>query len=228
MVYEIDDEKVTQRIIKQTITILGPFTKNLQTPLDPLVAIRNNDPFRALISTILTAQTRDEVSAPVSKELFETLGDTPRQLADAQLDDIQNVIQRVSYYKTKARHIKQTATIIHTQFNDIVPHTYEELISLPGVGPKTTNLLLGEIFHIPAICVDIHVHRISNRLGIVQTLTREKTLQELEKILPKKYWIQYNNILVKLGQTICRPISPKCSQCPAKNFCQKNGVTTQR
>ncbi len=224
-IHKKDTKKI---IIQNTISVLGPFTKKLQTPLDPLVAIRNNDPFRTLISTILTAQTRDEVSAPVSKKLFDTLGDTPYKLANTNVEDIQKVIQRVSYYKTKARHIKQTAILIQEKFANTVPQTYTELVSLPGVGPKTANLMLGEVFRIPAICVDIHVHRISNRLGIVQTHTREKTLLELEKILPKKYWIEYNNILVKLGQTICRPISPKCSQCPAKNFCQKIGVTTQR
>ncbi|MFT4313231.1 MAG: endonuclease III domain-containing protein [Candidatus Woesearchaeota archaeon] len=218
---------ITKRIA-QTMSILGPFTQKLQTPLDPLVAVRNNDPFRALISTILTAQTKDQVSAPVSQALFVSLGDTTSELANAPISHIEDIIRQVSYYKTKARHIQKTASIIHTVYKDVVPRTYEELIALPGVGPKTANLMLGEVFGIPAICVDIHVHRISNRLGIIRTKTREQSLKALEQTLPKKYWIPYNNILVKLGQMICRPISPKCSECPAKDFCPKIGVTSKR
>ncbi len=220
--------KKRDEIIEQTMQVLGPFTQNLQTPLDPLVAVRKNDPFRALISTILTAQTKDQVSAPVSEQLFTQIGDTPQKLAKADVSKIESIIYQVSYYKTKAKHIQKTANIILTKHHGIVPKTYAQLIELPGVGPKTANLMLGEVFGIPAICVDIHVHRISNRLGIIQTHSREGSLKALEKILPTPYWIPYNNILVKLGQTICRPISPKCSLCPAKSFCQKVGVTTSR
>ena len=217
-----------QNHIEQVINTLGPYTANLKTALDPLVALRNGDPFRALISTILTAQTKDQVSAPVSKNLFDTIGDKPIDFVNITQEELEELIFRVSYYKTKAKHIILTAKIIHETHNDVVPHTYDELIQLPGVGPKTANLLLGEVFHIPAICVDIHVHRISNRLGIIQTNTREKSLKSLEKVLPIKYWIQYNNILVKMGQTICKPVSPFCSTCPAKEFCPKIGVTSRR
>lgn len=214
------NEKILQTLQKHT--------RALHTPIDDLKAVRQNNHFRTLIQTILTAQTRDSLTAPITKRLFENVGETPKDFAVLSEDALMEQIYPITYYKTKAKHIIRTCQILIEKYNGEVPNSFEELVTLPGVGPKTASVVMCESFNVPTIIVDTHVHRISNRLGFIQTKTREQTLATLQQQLPKKWWSEYNTMLVKHGQTICTPISPQCSACPVSHVCPKKGVTHSR
>ena len=183
--------------------------------------MQTREPFKVLVSTILSAQTKDQTTAKVSKKLFSVI-DKPSDLKKLSIEDIEEIIRSANYHKTKARNIKRLENLKQ------VPDTMEELLKLSGVGRKTANIVLSVSFKKPAIAVDTHVHRISNRLGFVKTKTREQTEQELMKKLPKEYWIKYNYLLVAFGQNLCTPISPHCSKCLISNYCEKIGVQTSR
>ena len=169
------------------------------------------DPFLLLISCLLSLRTRDTVTLPVSLKLFEQ-AKTPQAMLEFSTSQLESLIYPVGFYKRKAVQIKAISTILIDQYQGRVPCTEVQLLALPGVGIKTANLVLGMAFDIPAICVDIHVHRISNRLGIVSTRTPEQTEKELKKIIPKKYWIEWNKLLVLWGQNVC-PRSKLCELC---------------
>ncbi len=192
-----------------------------------IVKTFGRDPFLILISCMLSLRTQDKVSLPASLRLFAR-AKTPQAMAELPLHTLEKLIYPVGFYKNKAKYIHLTCKKLLTQFAGIVPHTREELMSLPGVGRKTANLVLGEGFGIPAICVDTHVHRISNRLSIVATKTPEETEKALMKLLPEKYWIEYNKLLVMWGQNVCLPVSPLCSQCVLLPICPQMGVTRHR
>lgn len=185
------------------------------------------DPFLILTSCILSLRTKDTISLPASRRLF-LLARTPQELRARALSEIEKTIYSVGFYRQKAKQLHAISSDIIEKFNGAVPQTEEELLSLPGVGRKTANLVLGEAFDIPAICVDTHVHRISNRLGLVNTKTPEETEYALKKILPPEYWIEYNKLLVMWGQNICVPITPFCSRCAVADLCPKKGVSKQR
>lgn len=178
----------------------------------------SSDPFRALISTVLSQRTRDKVTYIATDKLF-SIYSTPSTLADADTDDIEALIREVGFYKTKASRIKEIARIIHNEYKDKVPDDMETLLTLPGVGRKTANCVLVNGFGQDAIAVDTHVHRISNRLGLVITKTPEDTEKELYKTIPKKHWRYLNEFLVRFGQDICRPVGPKCGECPIVELC---------
>lgn len=186
-----------------------------------------HSPFRILIATLISLRTRDEVTIPASRRLF-ALGDTPADIAALAPRVIEEQIFPAGFYRTKAQRILQICTQLLEKHQGNVPHTREELLALPGVGRKTANLVLGEGFGIPAICVDIHVHRIANRCGWVTTDTPEQTEGELERTLPEKYWIPVNQLLVGFGQQVCTPGKPRCSQCPLAGWCPRVGVTGSR
>jgi endonuclease-3 len=188
------------------------------TALRELREAENGSPLSILIGTILSARTRDESTSAVVRELFSKYK-TARSLAKAKLPDVEKIIKRTGFYHVKAKRIIEVASIINSKYSGIVPKTMNELISLPGVGRKTANCVLVYAFDEPAIPVDTHVHRISNRLGIVKTKVPEETELELMKIIPKKYWIRINDTFVMYGQNICKPISPMCSACQIKNEC---------
>jgi len=175
--------------------------------------------FSILIGTILSARTKDETTAKAVKRLFSKYK-TPKELANAKVKDVEKIIKPVGFYHVKSKRIIQVAKIIDSQFKGIVPDDLETLLKLPGVGRKTANCVLVYAFEKPAIPVDIHVHRISNRLGLVETKTPEDTEQELMKKIPKKYWIDINDTFVMYGQNICKPISPMCSICKIKRNCK--------
>jgi len=175
--------------------------------------------FSILIGTILSARTKDETTSKAVKRLFSKYK-TPKQLANAKVKDIEKIIKPVGFYHVKSKRIIEVAKIIDSQFKGIVPDDLETLLKLPGVGRKTANCVLVYAFEKPAIPVDIHVHRISNRLGLVETKTPEDTEQELMKKIPKKYWININDTFVMYGQNICKPISPMCSICKIKRNCK--------
>jgi dihydrofolate synthase/folylpolyglutamate synthase len=177
------------------------------------------NPFKVLIQTILSQRTRDVNTTIASEQLFNVYK-TPYQLSTADIKTIEKLIKPVGFYKVKSTKIKEVARIIHEKYNDRVPDDINELMRLPGVGRKTANCVLAYGFGIPAIPVDTHVHRISNRLGIVATDTPEDTEIQLQKIVPRKYWIPLNHMFVRFGQTICKPIKPLCDKCPVNDLCQ--------
>ncbi len=179
---------------------------------------KSKEPFRVLIATVISQRTKDEVTYSVAERLFEKYPD-PSSLKNAPVDEIARLIYPAGFYKQKARKIKEIARIIDEEYDGVVPRTLDELLKLPGVGRKTANIVLSRCFDQYVIAVDVHVHRISNRLGWVSTRTPEETERELMKILPKKYWREINELLVMFGRTICRPVRPKCDECPVRDFC---------
>jgi endonuclease III len=188
------------------------------TALKELQMEEDKDPFKILIGTILSARSRDENTSKIVRKLFQKYKNA-RELANADLNDIKSIIHSIGFYNTKAERIKQVSKIIVEKFHGIVPNEVEDLLGLPGVGRKTANCVLVYAFNKPAIPVDIHVHRISNRIGIVKTPNPKKTEEELIKIIDRKYWLSLNNTFVRYGQNICLPIRPKCEICSLKEIC---------
>jgi endonuclease-3 len=190
-----------------------------------------NNPFQVLVSTMISLRTKDEVTYPASRRLFQKAA-TPAAIAALPENEIEKLIYPAGFYKTKAIHIRETARLIETNYRGKVPADLELLLQFPGVGRKTANLVLSLGFGIDAICVDTHVHRISNRLGWVRTQTPEETEAALAQIMPKKYWIPVNELFVKYGQNVCTPMSPYCDSCPLglsrPPRCKKCGVTKTR
>lgn len=184
-------------------------------------------PFKVLIATLLSLRTRDDTTAVAAPRLF-AVADTPQTMVTLSADEIAQLIYPVGFYRTKARDILAICQQLLTQHAGEVPADMTQLLALPGVGRKTANLVLAIGFGIPAICVDIHVHRICNRWGYVDTTTPEETEQVLRQALPSAFWIPINGLLVTLGQQICHPTSPRCSQCPLRTVCAQRGVTRHR
>jgi len=188
------------------------------TALRELHEAETEGPFSILIGTILSARTRDENTTKIVKLLFSKYKN-PKQLANAKLRDVEKIIKPIGFYHVKAKRIIDVAKIIDSKYDGKVPQNIEELVDLPGVGRKTANCVLVYAFDKPAIPVDIHVHRISNRLGLVNTKTPEETEIQLMKKIPKKYWLEINDTFVMYGQNICKPITPLCDVCKIKNYC---------
>ncbi|HWR25194.1 MAG TPA: endonuclease III [Methanosarcina sp.] len=178
------------------------------------------DPFFALISTVMSHRTRDDVTYPAARKLFKRFS-TPEEMAAAGVDEIEILIKDVGFYRVKAGRIKEISRILLEKYDGKVPDSMETLLELPGVGRKTANCVLAHAFLKDTLAVDTHVHRISNRLGLVKTKNPEETETELKKVFPQKYWRHINLLLVKLGQNICRPISPKCEVCVLNDICPK-------
>ena len=185
------------------------------------------DPFKVLISTILSARAKDEVTEVIAKELFKKYP-TAQKLAKANKKDVIKIIRRIGFYNAKTKNIINTSKMLIEKFEGKVPETLEQLIELPGVGRKVANCVLVYSFQKDAIPVDTHVNRISNRLGWVKTKTPEETEEKLTKLIPKKHWQIVNDTFVAHGKTICAPISPFCSKCPIYKYCKRKGVTTSR
>jgi endonuclease-3 len=177
------------------------------------------NPFRVLISTILSQRTRDENTARASQRLFSKLK-TPHALAEANTSTIENLIKESGFYRIKATRIKQVSRIIIDEYGGNVPDKFSELMRLPGVGRKTANCVLLFGFAKNVIPVDTHVHRISNRLGLVDTTTPEKTEEALKKKIPKRYWMLLNDLFVSFGKDICKPVGPQCERCPIYSMCR--------
>lgn len=213
--------------IKQVIKILEVQSKNWNSPVFELIKVREQNVFKILISTIISLRTKDEVTIESSKRLFKIL-QKPEDIQNISTKDIQNAIYPCGFYKRKAIQIEIICKQLVIHFNSTIPNDIETLLSFKGVGRKTANLVLSEGFNIPAICVDVHVHRISNRLGFIQTKTPLETELELIKNLPKQYWNIYNTILVAFGQKLCTPINPFCSKCPVEIYCNKIDVNKEK
>jgi endonuclease-3 len=202
----------TRDIIK-AIIILKEKSK-----LSMLGEFSEEDPFYVLISTVLSARNRDEMTIKAVKKLFAKYK-TPKEIANAPVSKLEPLIRQSGFYKTKARRIKEISRILLEKYKGKVPDDFGKLIELPGVGRKTAGCVLVYAFGKPAIPVDTHVHRISNRLGWVKTKTGEETEQELMRIIPKKYWLDVNEALVIHGQTVCKPIRPWCHECKITRYC---------
>ncbi|OGW13991.1 MAG: endonuclease III [Nitrospirae bacterium RIFCSPLOWO2_02_42_7] len=213
--------------IHKIIKILKEDVKKWDIPVVSIVAERTRDPFKVLISCILSLRTKDGTTAQASQRLF-SLADNPAEMSELSVKEIERVIYPVGFYRTKARNIKE---ICHTLINDYdskVPDEIDELLKLKGVGRKTANLVVTIGYDKDGICVDTHVHRISNRWGYIKTKTPEESEMALRKKLPRRYWKIYNDLLVTFGQNLCKPISPLCSQCNLTKFCNRIGVKKSR
>jgi endonuclease-3 len=218
---------VTDADIHKTIHILRREVPKWETPVVTLMAETYESPFRVLISCILSLRTQDATTAKASHRLF-ALADTPQAMLKLPVRKIEKLIYPVGFYKTKAKIIRDIGRVLVDEYEGRVPDEIDELLKLKGVGRKTANLVVTLGYKKPGICVDTHVHRISNRWGYVKTKTPEKTEFALREKLPKRYWIEYNDLLVSFGQHLCRPISPLCSRCPVKKYCRQIGVTVRR
>jgi endonuclease-3 len=191
------------------------------------VAEQSRDPFQVLIACILSLRTQDTTTGPAAARLF-ALARTPADMLRVPVRRIQRAIYPVGFYRTKARVIHQISRELLDRFESRVPADLDALLSLPGVGRKTANLVVTMGFGKPGICVDTHVHRISNRLGWVRTKAPDETEMALRARLPRRYWIELNDLLVSFGQNVCGPLSPRCSTCPVRAQCPRVGVTTSR
>ncbi len=181
------------------------------------------DSFKILISCLLSLRTQDKNTEIASKRLF-AVAQTPEQILKLPKKKLEKLIYSSGHYKKKAGTLKHVSKVLLERFNGKVPKTREELMSIKGIGPKTANIVLAFAFGKKVLPIDTHCHRIPNRLGWVKTKTPEKTEIELNKILPKKYWTDFNSIFVQFGKEICQPISPKCSVCPVSKYCPRIGV----
>lgn len=195
---------------------------NAKQPQSDFVKLMDgfNDPFLVLIACILSLRTNDKTTYPATLRMLE-IGRTPKDFAECNLEELEKAIYPVGFYANKARQIKELSRIIFEEMDSKVPDEIEELIKFNGVGRKTANLVLALGFNKPAICVDVHVHRICNRLGYIKTKTPEETEFKLREILPQKHWLIINTILVTHGQNVCKPIKPNCVDCPISEYCQK-------
>ncbi len=207
-----------KKILKGMIDTMNSVRPPRITALRELHEAETGGPFSILIGTILSARTRDENTTKIVKILFSKYKNA-KQLANAKLRDVEKIIKPIGFYHVKAKRIIEVAKIIDSQYKGKVPDNLEELVDLPGVGRKTANCVLVYAFEKPAIPVDIHVHRISNRLGLVNTKTPEETEMELMKKIPQKYWLDINDTFVMYGQNICKPVSPMCSVCKIRKDC---------
>lgn len=213
--------------IHRAIKILEKDVKKWKTPAVGVVAERTRDPFKILISCILSLRTKDETTAVASNRLF-SLAETPADLLKLSVKSIERAIFPVGFYRRKARNIKELCQALISDYHSIVPDEIEDLLKLKGVGRKTANLVVTIGYNKEGICVDTHVHRISNRWGYIHTEKPEESEQALRKKLPRKYWKIYNDLLVTFGQNLCKPLSPLCSQCNLVSDCDRRGVGKSR
>lgn len=192
-------------------------------PVVELVQEQTRDPFKVLVTTILSSRTKDETTAGAARRLFAVI-DNADDLRSLPPRKLEKLIFPVGFYRVKAKHLKQLPEALNRLFDGRIPDTVEELCTLPGVGRKTANLVVAVAFDKQAICVDVHVHRISNRLGLIRTRVPFDSEMTLRKILPARYWKTWNSYLVSFGQTVCTPLRPRCSQCPMFKLCARVGV----
>lgn len=213
--------------IHAIVGVLRQAVTGLRVPIVTEISRRRREPFDILISTILSLRTKDEVTREASLRLLDK-GRTPQELLALAEEEIAGLIYPVGFYKTKAKNIRQVCADIIARYDGKVPDDLDELLKLKGVGRKTANLVITLGFGKDGVCVDTHVHRISNRLGYVQTKNPDQTEMELRKKLPREYWIEYNDLLVTWGQNVCKPISPLCSACQIEPYCPRVGVNRHR
>jgi endonuclease-3 len=213
--------------VGRVLIILRRASAGWNAPVMALEAAEHGDPFRTLIGCILSLRTRDETTAEAVPRLFARAA-SPQAMLDLGERAIADLIYPVGFYRTKAGVIAGICRELINRFGGRVPDTIESLLTLKGVGRKTANLVVTQAYRKPGICVDTHVHRISNRWGLVRTRTPDETESALRAVLPRRYWIEYNSLLVAFGQTLCQPLSPWCSRCPIAHLCPRIGVNRAR
>jgi len=218
--------KETLDKIDNIVTILKRENKKYIVPIVTIVSMTKS-PFMVLISCLLSLRTKDKVTAEASNRLFK-LANNPEKILGLSIKNIEKAIYPVGFYKTKAKRIKEICKALLDDYGGVVPDEIDELLKLNGVGRKTANLTVTLGYGKLGICVDTHVHRISNRLGLVKTKTPEQTEFALRKKLPKKHWLIYNDLLVTYGQNLCVPVSPWCSKCKIFKYCKRVGVKKSR
>lgn len=211
--------------IGEVVRVLKREIKRWKVPA--VGAVSEKDPFLVLISTVLSLRTKDATTEAASNRLF-ALARTPRTMLGLDVKTIEKTVYPVSFYRVKARAIKGICRDLLERYGGRVPDTIDELLTLKGVGRKTANLVVTLGYQKPGICVDVHVHRLSNRLGYVKTKTPEKTEEALRAKLPRRYWIIWNDLLVPYGQNLCTPTSPWCSVCKLAPYCARRGVLRSR
>jgi endonuclease III len=213
--------------IHKIVATLREAVSGLEVPIVTEISRQRRDPFQVLVSTILSLRTKDQVTREASMRLLGR-ADNPQEILRLSEEDIEKLIFPVGFYKTKARTLKQVCRDLLERYAGKVPDEIDELLKLKGVGRKTANLVVTLGYAKQGICVDTHVHRVSNRLGYVKTKTPDQTETALRNKLPKEYWIEYNDLLVTWGQNVCRPISPFCSKCAIQQYCRQAGVVQHR
>ncbi len=215
------------RHIHDIVSLLRAAVRDFPEPIVTEVSRTTDHPFLVLASTILSLRTKDEVTREASKRLFQK-AKTPEELLDIPEDTLAKLIYPVGFYRTKARTLRTVCAELIEKYESRVPDELDELLKLKGVGRKTANLVITLGFGKPGVCVDTHVHRISNRLGYVSTKTPEQTEMALRAKLPRKYWVEFNDLLVTYGQNVCKPVSPFCSKCSLSRYCGRVGVVKSR
>jgi endonuclease III len=209
--------------IDTVMTELEKHFKSVKTPVVDQIQIQTGDPFKVLVTTILSARTKDETTSRVARKLFEKVKNID-DLEKIKAEELNNIIHQVGFHNAKTKYLKQLPLVLKEKFGGKIPSEIDELLQLPGVGRKTANLVRAIAFSLPAICVDVHVHRICNRWGYINTKTPYETEMALREILPEKYWLNFNSYVVAFGQNLCTPRKPKCHQCPIYNQCARIGV----
>ncbi len=218
---------ITNRNIGRVLSVLRQVTPTFRAPVLTEMAAFKRAPYQLLIACLLSLRTKDTTTGPAARNLF-LLAKTPSEMVLLTKEQIQSVIYPVGFYRNKAEIVLSVSQKLLEKYSGKVPSSMDELLAFKGVGRKTANLVLTMGYGLPGICVDTHVHRISNRWGYVCTKTPDETEIALREKLPKEYWLSYNDYLVALGQTLCHPTSPKCSQCPLENDCSQVGVIRKR
>ncbi len=220
-------QKKVLRHLPEILAVLRRETLRWKEPVVGTFARGEHAPFKVLISTVLSLRTKDATTEKASHHLFAR-ADSPGRMLKLSASEIETLIYPVGFYRTKARNILEICRALLEKFQGRVPDDLDTLLTLKGVGRKTANLVVTAGFGKPGICVDTHVHRISNRWGFVKTKTPEETERELRRVLPKRYWIRFNDLLVAYGQNLCVPVSPFCSRCKIRRFCPRIGVGKSR
>ncbi len=213
--------------IHPVMSVLRATVRQWQTPVVDVMAQQAETPYKILITTMLSLRTQDTTTGPASQRLFR-LAATPTDMLALSAETIERAIYPVGFYKIKAQNILKVSRILLETYDGRVPDTIETLVTLPGVGRKVANLVLTMGYGLPGICVDTHVHRITNRWGYVRSKTPDQTEFALRARLPAAYWIEINGLLVAFGQNLCHPTSPRCSQCPLTAWCERRDVTRSR
>jgi len=216
-----------EQTLVTVLSVLETFLRGKQLPIVSEMSRTKRDPFKILISTILSLRTKDAVTAAATDRLFR-LASTPRSMRELSEESIRKAIYPVGFYRRKAQTVREISAALIDRYNGEVPADLDELLTLKGVGRKTANLVVTLGYDGDGICVDTHVHRITNRFGYVRTSTPHETERALRERLPRAHWRSYNTLMVAYGQTVCRPVSPLCTTCPVSAWCEKVGVTRFR
>ena len=210
-----DIDIVRERLKKHFYTV--------KTPIVDLIQAQTKEPFKVLVATILSARTKDETTSKAVDALFRVVQNA-EDFDKLSVEELDKIIFQVGFHREKSKHLKQLPQVLKDKFGGIVPDEIDDLLQLPGVGRKTANLVRAVAFQKPAICVDVHVHRICNRWGYVNTQNPLETEMALREKLPLKHWLNINSYVVAFGQNLCTPRKPRCSHCPISEFCSRLGV----